>query len=98
MAVPYEKPIETLENVVQRTDRAHFCGGEIHFFKFLRKYFIITGGSYESSFSQATSPLRKKIYVLGKNIKFYLIWLRQEPKERQHGVSVCYSILKWVKS
>ena len=40
MAVPYEKPIDTLENVVQRTDRAHFCGGEIHFFKFLRKYFI----------------------------------------------------------
>ena len=28
MAVPYEKPIETLEDVVQRTDRAHFCGGE----------------------------------------------------------------------
>lgn len=32
MAVPYEKPIETLENVVQRTDRAHFCGGQIHLF------------------------------------------------------------------
>ena len=29
MAVPYEKPIETLEDVVLRTDRAHFCGGEM---------------------------------------------------------------------
>ena len=28
MAVPYEKSIETLEDVVMRTDRAHFCGGE----------------------------------------------------------------------
>ena len=28
MAVPYEKSIETLEDVVMRTDRAHLCGGE----------------------------------------------------------------------
>ena len=28
MAVPYEKSIETLEDVVLRTDRVHFCGGD----------------------------------------------------------------------
>ena len=70
MAVPYEKPIETLEDVVQRTDRAHFCGGEND--ENNKKHldiFIIPGGTYDSSFSQATSPLRKKIYELGKNDK-----------------------------
>ena len=26
MAVPYETPIETLDDVVLKTDQAHFCG------------------------------------------------------------------------
>ena len=72
MAVPYEKSIETLEDVVLRTDRAHFCGGDNDgrnkdpFDKV-----VLIGGTYESSFSQATSPLRKKIYELGKKFKIF---------------------------
>ena len=69
MAVPYEKPIETLVDVVQRTDRAHFCAGENYEnTKNHLDIFIIPGGTYESSFAQATSPLRKKIYELGNTI------------------------------
>ena len=69
MAVPYEKSIETLEDVLLRTDRAHFCGGDNEAeTKILLISLIqyIIGGTYESSFSQATSPIRKKIYELGK--------------------------------
>ena len=73
MAVPYEKSIETLEDVLLRTDRAHFCGGDNEAeTKILLISLIqyIIGGTYESSFSQATSPIRKKIYELGKTKKF----------------------------
>ena len=35
MAIPREKPINTLADVMARTDRAHFCGGVILTFSFV---------------------------------------------------------------
>ena len=72
MAVPYEESIETLEDVVLRTDRAHFCGGDNDGEnKDPFDNIVFIGGTYESSFSQATSPLRKKIYELGNFLKIF---------------------------
>ena len=54
MAIPREKPINSLADVLERTDRAHFCAG----------------GTYEGHFSSSENPTVQKIYDLAQQEKY----------------------------
>lgn len=72
MAVPYETPIETLSDVVLKTDRAHFCGSaeqslrSIH----IRTFHFLLEGTYEVFFSSSSNPLVQQVYELAKQEKY----------------------------
>ena len=70
MAVPKEKPINSLEDIQGRTDRAHFCGGKkvLISISFMTSEFL--GGTYENFFSTSTNALVKNIYNLAKQEKY----------------------------
>ena len=72
MAVPYETPIETLSDVVLKTDQAHFCGSmkqrlrPLH----IRPLHPLVEGTYEVFFSSSSNPLVQQVYELAKQEKY----------------------------
>ena len=74
MAVPTEKPIDSLQDIIGRTDRAHFCGGKSNEFSSVDgvKSRAFVGGSVENFFSNSNSsdPVTQQIYELANQEKY----------------------------
>ena len=75
MAVPYEPPIETLDDVVQRTDRAHFCGSTESTIEALTDTNLFLEGTYEVFFTTSTNPVVNQVYEMAKQEKYGLVLL-----------------------
>lgn len=73
MAVPYEPPMDTLEDVVQRTDRAHFCGSTEWTIEALTKNNLFLEGTFEDYFSTSSDPLVNQVYKMAKQEKYGLV-------------------------
>ena len=73
MAVPYEPPMDTLEDVVQRTDRAHFCGSTESTIEALTDTNLFLEGTYEVFFTTSTNPVVNQVYEMAKQEKYGLV-------------------------